>query len=116
MWRFLRHRNILPLLGASVSEGQFVMVSKWMSNGNINQFVKAHPEVHRLKLVRPPLSTPLPSFRQLKIVQLMGVAKGLIYLHLNGMAHGDLKGVSFRPLGLFWCPNKLIPQGEYTGG
>lgn len=31
---------------------QFVMVSEWMENGNINQFVKAHPDADRLKLVR----------------------------------------------------------------
>jgi hypothetical protein len=37
----------------------------------------------------------LPLFRQPKILQLAGVAKGLIYLHGNGIVHGDLKGVSF---------------------
>jgi hypothetical protein len=30
---------------------QFEMVSDWMVNGNINVFVKAHPEVNRLRLV-----------------------------------------------------------------
>ena len=52
MWRFLRHPNILSLIGASISETQFAMASEWMPNGNINQFIKAHPEVNRLGLVR----------------------------------------------------------------
>ena len=52
MWRFLRHPNVLSLIGASISETQFAMASEWMPNGNINQFIKAHPEVNRLGLVR----------------------------------------------------------------
>ena len=103
MWRFLRHPNVLPLMGALMSGNWFAMVSEWMPNGNINQFVKAHPEVNRLRLVRPLLAPLLPSFRQLKNSQLAGVPKGLIYLHGNGMVHGDLKGVSFRSLELLWC-------------
>ena len=67
MWRFLRHPNVLPLLGVSMSENRFAMISEWMSNGNINQFVEAHPKVNRFKLVRSPFVVLLPSFRQLKV-------------------------------------------------
>ena len=35
-----------------MTKNQFVMVSEWMENGNINQFVKAHADADRLKLVR----------------------------------------------------------------
>ena len=34
-----------------MSEGQFAMVSGWMENGNINEFVKANPDANRFKLV-----------------------------------------------------------------
>lgn len=34
-----------------MSEAQFAMVSDWMANGNINDFVKAHMNVNRLELV-----------------------------------------------------------------
>ena len=30
---------------------QFVMVSEWMTNGNITQFVKVHTDVDRFELV-----------------------------------------------------------------
>ena len=30
---------------------RFVMVSEWMANGNINEFVKANPDADRLELV-----------------------------------------------------------------
>ena len=31
---------------------RFVMVSEWMENGNINEFVKAHEDINRFELVR----------------------------------------------------------------
>ena len=51
MWKTLRHPNVLPLIGVTMSETQFTMVSDWMVNGNINDFVKAHPDANRLELV-----------------------------------------------------------------
>ena len=51
-WWTLRHPNVLPLLGATMSEGRPMMVSEWMENGNINEFVKASVGVDRLELVR----------------------------------------------------------------
>jgi hypothetical protein len=34
-----------------MDSGQFVMVSEWMTNGNINQFVKTHKDANRFGLV-----------------------------------------------------------------
>lgn len=51
LWKFLRHPNVLPLIGVMVSECQFAMVSDWMENGNANEYVKANPDVDRLELV-----------------------------------------------------------------
>ena len=53
-WKALCHQNVLPLLGVTMTEDptRFVMVSEWMDNGDINRFVKAHPDVDRLQLVR----------------------------------------------------------------
>ena len=50
-WRSLRHPHVLPLVGVTMTETQFTMVSEWMVNGNINDFVKAHPDIDRLGLV-----------------------------------------------------------------
>lgn len=52
IWKALRHPNVLTLVGVMMSEDRLVMVSEWMENGNINDFVKAHPDVNRLELVR----------------------------------------------------------------
>jgi serine/threonine protein kinase len=42
MWNFLRHPNVLPLCGILMdsSRSLFAMVSEWMTNGNINFYVK----------------------------------------------------------------------------
>ena len=44
-------------MGVVMADTQLGMVSEWMANGNINEFVKAHENVDRLGLVR----TILPS-------------------------------------------------------
>ena len=54
IWKFLQHPNVLPLIGVIVTETQFAAVSEWMVNGNVNDFVKAHPEIDRLTLVSFP--------------------------------------------------------------
>ena len=51
MWKTLQHPNVLPLIGVTMSEARFAMVSDWMVNGDINRFVKAHPDANRLELV-----------------------------------------------------------------
>ena len=51
MWKALRHPNVLPLMGVIMSETQFEMVSEWMPNSNINQFVKARQDANRFELV-----------------------------------------------------------------
>ena len=50
-WRALRHPNVLQLLGVTVTENRFVMVSEWMVRGSIDEFVKVDIEADRLKLV-----------------------------------------------------------------
>ena len=51
-WNALRHPNVLPLLGVTMTENLFVVVSEWMVKGNINEFVKVNTKANRLELVR----------------------------------------------------------------
>ena len=50
-WKALRHPNLLPLLGVIMTKTMFAMVSEWMPNGNINEFVTAHRDANRFELV-----------------------------------------------------------------
>ena len=35
MWKSLRHPNVQPLIGVTMTEIHFAMVSEWMVDGNI---------------------------------------------------------------------------------
>ena len=50
-WKALDHPNVLPLLGVIMSKTEFAMVSEWMPNGNIKQFVETHQAANRFDLV-----------------------------------------------------------------
>ena len=50
-WKTLHHPNVLPLLGATMSNYKFAMTSEWMENGDINRFIKAHEDADRFELV-----------------------------------------------------------------
>ena len=66
------------------------MVSQWMVNGDMQGYVTRYPGVNRLELVR--LTHGNPIVHSL-FVQLVGVTRGLDYLHSNKVVHGDLKTV-----------------------
>jgi len=77
-----------------MSETRFEMVSDWMVNGNISDFVKTHTDVDRYGIVGFHSKSCRSRFiDNCTTLQLVGVAKGLIYIHSEGMIHGDLKGV-----------------------
>ena len=56
-WKHLRHPNILPLLGVIMSEHQFAMVSEWIVNGDIDEFIRRDRHVNRIELVSVIFST-----------------------------------------------------------
>ena len=55
-WKSLRHQNVLPLVGVIMTGDRFAMVSEWMANGNINEFVEVHQNVNRFELVSSPFN------------------------------------------------------------
>ena len=59
-WKHLQHPNILPLLGVTLAGQRFAMVSEWMVNGKICDFIQDNPNVNRTELVRPFLDSCRP--------------------------------------------------------
>jgi serine/threonine protein kinase len=51
MWKHLKHPNVLSLLGVTLSEHRFAMVSEWMENGNINEFLEKDRHANGTELV-----------------------------------------------------------------
>ena len=52
MWKRISHPNIVPFLGVSEAPAPLCMISEWMSNGNVRDYVGKNPETSRLRLVR----------------------------------------------------------------
>ncbi|KAF9256483.1 kinase-like protein, partial [Marasmius fiardii PR-910] len=79
VWRQLKHPNVLPFLGIYYLENdqQLCLISPWMENGNLVQYVK---------------STPRTDIEHYTLVY--DVTNGLRYLHEREFVHGDLKGVN----------------------
>jgi serine/threonine protein kinase len=50
IWKDLSHRNVLPLLGVSDSKPPY-MLSEWMKNGDLRNYLEKSPHPNRLSLV-----------------------------------------------------------------
>ncbi|KAG8711786.1 hypothetical protein FRC09_020409 [Ceratobasidium sp. 395] len=46
-----KHENVQELLGVIIFKGQLGMVSLWMDNGNLEEYIRNKPSVNRLALV-----------------------------------------------------------------
>ena len=79
-----------------------------MERGNINEFIERDRDVNRVELVCRHL-TPQEPYRC--IVQLAGVASGLVYMHDLRLVHGDLKGV--RDSLELYLHTSHLSEGEY---
>ena len=92
VWKNLSHPNVLNLIGVpdTLEDGRFSMVSEWMANGNIMEYVRSHAGNH-LKLVG--YDRIFPRYL-LRTFQLADAIEGLKYLHTANIVHGGLKGVS----------------------
>ncbi|KEP47259.1 tyrosine kinase catalytic domain protein [Rhizoctonia solani 123E] len=75
VWSKCNHPNVLEVYGVARYRDQIAMVSPWMENGNLSQFLARQPQIDRCVLC-------------------VQVANGTAYLHSQGIAHGDIKGAN----------------------
>ncbi|KAF7377580.1 Protein kinase domain-containing protein [Mycena sanguinolenta] len=77
IWRQLYHPNVLPFFGLYYVDDRLCLVSPWMGDGHIIDFLRNHKptDTKRLSLI-------------------LDVALGLEYLHKQRVVHGDLKGLN----------------------
>jgi len=50
-WKYVSHPNVLPFLGVSETLFSFSLISPWLQNGNIIEYIRKHREANRLQLV-----------------------------------------------------------------
>ena len=70
------------------------LISPWLDNGNVVDYLAQRaPESNCVLLVSSMIISWHREYNNY-FVQSLDVAEGLEYLHLRGMIHGDMKGVS----------------------
>ncbi|KDQ16276.1 hypothetical protein BOTBODRAFT_258809 [Botryobasidium botryosum FD-172 SS1] len=80
IWKDLRHPNILPFIGTVTLHLKEYLVSPWMENGNLHDYLKRNQHNSGLNFV----------------ALLLQVARGLEYLHtfIPVIVHGDIKSLN----------------------
>ncbi|KAF8597605.1 WD40 repeat-like protein [Ceratobasidium sp. AG-I] len=71
-WSKVQHENVMEPLGIVMFQGQIGMVSLWMTNGTLDQYIQNNPNIDRYSLC-------------------VQVAKGVSYLHGIEVIHGDIR-------------------------
>ncbi|KAG8923689.1 hypothetical protein FRC00_005962, partial [Tulasnella sp. 408] len=74
-WQSLKHPHILSFLGAFTRDGYLYLVSPFIDNGKIIEYINVYPHVNRIRL-------------------LCEAADAINYLHQTNIVHGDIKGGS----------------------
>ncbi|KAF8437918.1 kinase-like domain-containing protein, partial [Boletus edulis BED1] len=75
IWSKLRNDHIVPFYGASTLTSPPYIVSRYMQNGNLVQYLAVTPDADCTKLVHE-------------------ISLGMYFLHEEHVVHGDLKGVN----------------------
>ncbi|QRW21142.1 Tyrosine kinase family catalytic domain protein [Rhizoctonia solani] len=75
-WSKMKHDHIHELMGVIIfKDYSFGMVSEWMENGNLHEYLRKNRKVDRIQMC-------------------VQVASGLAYMHRHNMVHGDVKAVT----------------------
>ncbi|KAF8593330.1 kinase-like protein [Ceratobasidium sp. AG-I] len=75
MWSKAKHPNVHELMGIMMFQERLGMVSMWMDNGNLRDYIRENPSVNRYRLCGQ-------------------IAAGVSYLHGIDMVHGDIKAIN----------------------
>ncbi|KAG8902679.1 hypothetical protein FRB99_004268 [Tulasnella sp. 403] len=75
LWQRLDHPNVLQFLGTAPFEGNLCLISPWMDNGSLKDYLPNHPDADR------------PKF-------LLETADALVYLHGKLIIHGDVQATN----------------------
>ena len=93
-WRILKHKFVLPFLGIYEIAPRFILVSPYMRNGTLDQWRKqTNPSIADVEK-RVWLSSSNCSLMLTMSWKILQVAKGLEYIHSEGIVHGYIHGVS----------------------
>ncbi|KAJ7716341.1 kinase-like domain-containing protein, partial [Mycena metata] len=93
LWRQLCHPNVLPFFDLYYLEKRLCLISPWMGNGNIFEYLRKKPfNMNHFTFASPSALRMKPSLTL--VVKVLDVALGVEYLHANNVVHGDLKSAN----------------------
>ncbi|KAG8768234.1 hypothetical protein FRC12_005692 [Ceratobasidium sp. 428] len=75
VWSCLEHDNVLKLLGLAQFRDHLAMISPWMDNGTLLEYLGRHPGIDRHRLC-------------------IDISQGVAYLHQHDTIHGDIKSAN----------------------
>lgn len=75
VWSKAKHVNVQELSGIIMFQGRLGMVSPWMDNGNLQEYLQKSPNADRYHFC-------------------VQIALGVSYLHSINMVHGDIKAIN----------------------
>jgi serine/threonine protein kinase len=79
VWSHATHENVLPLLGAARLRDSVALISPWMEGGDLTTYEKITSDARPEELFAD-------------------VARGLAYLHKQGIVYGNVRGVRIIPI------------------
>ncbi|KAF8593515.1 kinase-like protein [Ceratobasidium sp. AG-I] len=92
MWSKAKHPNVHELMGVIMFQGRLGMVSMWMENGSLHEYIRKNPDVNRYQLASCLFANiNLP---HANLEQCIQAATGVSYLHSIRMVHGDIKALN----------------------
>lgn len=99
IWSKLKHENVLPFLGYIQDAEYPCLVSEWIENGSLAVLLRHDPMSSPIS--HNPIGKRIVSQEVLysciytEKPQILGIAKGISYLHASNVVHSDIKPVSY---------------------
>ncbi|KAG9100250.1 hypothetical protein FRC06_004354 [Ceratobasidium sp. 370] len=85
VWSKLRHPNILELIGLSTFHGQISIVSLWMENGTLTEYISKNQEADRFQLCTQ-VSAGLAYLHGSEVIRVLYYVKANVFISGSGVA------------------------------